>query len=93
MPRLNGEDLNIEGCNYEAEGVTAADVLRMMLAHLESEHGIELPDPDTILTGNVDEERLDHGTKLVLERIRQRLDLTDKGSSEPGVQPRTPPGR
>jgi len=94
MPKLSGEDINVNGCTYVAEGNTPADVLRGMVEHLETEHGMDLPDVDAILSGTVDEKRLDHGTKLVLKRLRERLELPDKGSAEQEMPPTvTPPGR
>ncbi len=94
MPKLTGEQINVNGCTYTAEGDTPAEVLRKMVDHLADEHGIKLPDPEAILARNVDEARLDHGVRLVLERIRERLDLTDKGIPDRPVPPTvTPPGR
>ncbi len=91
MPELSGAQINLNGCTYRAEGETAAEVLRKMVRHLEDEHGMTLPDPKAILAGDVDETRLDRGVRLVLDRIRDHLDLIDKGIPDRSVPPIVPP--
>lgn len=92
MPTLAGRELNVTGCTFVAEGETAADILQQMIEHLEEEHELQLPNAEAILSGKVEETDLTHGSRLVLERIRERLDLTDKGSSSPPSPPTVAPG-
>jgi hypothetical protein len=92
MPKLSGEDINVSGCTYTAEGETAGEVLRATVEHLKQEHDMDLPDAGLILRNEVEENGLDHGTRLVLKRIRERLQLTDKGADQTGTVPRIPHG-
>ncbi len=82
MPRLTGEDINVNGCSYTAEADTPGDVLRLMVEHLNAEHDMRLPDADTLLAWEEDDDRLDRGARIALERIRARLGLTKKGLDE-----------
>jgi len=92
MPKLTGEDINVSGCRYTAEGDTPGEVLRLMVEHLNNEHGMDLPDPETILAWDEDETQLDRGDRLALERMRERLGVTKKGLDEPKMDPiRVPP--
>jgi predicted small metal-binding protein len=83
------EDLGIKDCECVARGETAGSVVEEIVEHLRDEHDLDLPDAEAILTGTIDEKYviegpMDPGTRMVLERLQEKLGLQPKeGLTEP----------
>jgi predicted small metal-binding protein len=74
------EDLGIEGCDAVVRGETAGEVLREIVPHLRAEHGLELPDADEILEGQMSQDELfegpaDQAVKVTVRRLRDTLNI------------------
>lgn len=70
-----------------AEADTPGELLRLMVEHLNSEHNMGFPDAAMLLAWKEDNDQLDRGARMALERIRARLGLTMKGLDEPPSDP------
>jgi predicted small metal-binding protein len=83
------EDLGVKDCGCVARGETAGPIVEEIVQHLQDEHDLDLPDAEAILTDTVDETYviegpMDPGTRLVLERLQEKLGLQPKeGPTEP----------
>jgi predicted small metal-binding protein len=88
------------------EGEAPADVMEQVVEHLRSEHDIELPDAEEILENKVGDNvvwstPLDDDARLVLERLREQLNIdrpdlatdADDTTSEPDVVPTPAAGK
>lgn len=70
--------LGVENCDYVAEGETAGDVVTDMVKHLRARHGIEMPDGEVIVSGEMRESILDEvdpEVKLIVKRLQEQLDV------------------
>lgn len=88
--RISGIELGVADCDFVAEGKSAGDVVEIMVEHLRDEHGLDMPDADTILEGNVKEDPLasvDEDVALVIERLTEKLNLEPPESPEFGGPP------
>lgn len=86
MKEIKGGDLGVVDCDYVARGKDAKAVVEDMVAHLEEEHDISMPDPEVILDPDRKEGVLnrvadaltggrDRGTELLVQRLRTALDI------------------
>jgi predicted small metal-binding protein len=85
--RVSGADLGIANCDFVAEGETPADVVAQMVDHLRSEHDIDMPDTETIMSDDFDLDMLfkdrDEGARLVVDRLREELNVTPSEPTTP----------
>jgi predicted small metal-binding protein len=77
-------DLGVAGCNKTFRGETAADVVNQVKDHLESEHDIDLPQTEYILRDGIPirtllGEQIDEGARLIVDRLRDALDIRAEG--------------
>jgi len=84
--KMNCAELSVNDCNFTATGETPGEIVEQMVDHLESDHGMDLPDVDSILTGmtladTLMEGRFDADAIMVVRRLREKLDI------EPGLAP------
>jgi predicted small metal-binding protein len=89
--RVRCEDLGILGCSFAAQGETAGEVLGEVTGHLEKEHGIHVPEATDILEGRVNENDLGKGARLVVQRLRDVLNIKDNPQAPDVDTPITPP--
>ncbi len=80
---LTCDELGVKGCDLTAIGDTPGEIVRQVVEHLESEHGIDLPDVDAILkeTTIVEDfvdEGYDRDAIIVVRRLRERLGIEPK---------------
>ncbi len=81
-------DLGIADCDFVARGETPADVVNQLARYLRKEKGINLPDTDVILQGDVGDTNAptEAEGKAVVElvkRIRSRLHVGPELAAEP----------
>jgi predicted small metal-binding protein len=96
MIEVRGADLGIADCDYVAEGEDAKAVVDQMAAHLEEEHGIEMPDADVVLGDYPNTADLllavkeaftggaDRETQMVVQRLREELEIQMTGADAVG---------
>ncbi|MGC9335232.1 MAG: DUF1059 domain-containing protein [Anaerolineae bacterium] len=76
---LHCKDLGVANCNWTAEGETPADVVEQVVEHLEKEHGIDMPEPETILEGKLTDQPLqpdvDESVRIVVNRMQEALGI------------------
>jgi predicted small metal-binding protein len=76
---LNCKDIGVKDCDWTAKGETPADVVEQAVAHLEDDHSLEMPEPETILEGKLTDQPLksdvDESVRTVVERIQQELNI------------------
>ena len=97
MQEVRCADLGIADCDYVARGETAKAVVDQMVEHLEDEHGIEMPDSEIILgeypdignliktLGRIFSGEPDEETRLVVQRLREALDIHTTGDASLGM--------
>jgi len=71
------EDLRIAGCDLVVEGEAPGDVAERVVRHLREEHDIDMPDAESIVAGDFDEEVLDKEVRTVTRRLREALALPE----------------
>jgi predicted small metal-binding protein len=84
---INCNQLGVKDCDFTVTGKTAGKVVRRMVEHLESEHDLDLPDPDVIMAGDLKEsvlEEIDKETGLIVKRLQEKLDIIE--AEEPGLK-------
>jgi predicted small metal-binding protein len=81
------EDLRIEGCDLVVEGEVAGDVAEEVVTHLREEHDMDVPDAETIVAGDVDEEALDKEVRTLTRRLREALALPEEEGLEAKEDP------
>ena len=95
MKEIKGGDLGVVDCDYVARGEDAKAVVEDMVAHLEEEHDIDMPDPEVILDPDRKEGVLtkiadalaggrDRGTELLIQRLRTALDIKTEDGTRTG---------
>jgi predicted small metal-binding protein len=98
MPReLRCRDLEIKNCDFVVRGETPAELIRKAAYHLRKEHGISLPDAESIVDGR-DIGKLGQPARMVAERLREALNIQSgdeafarqPGEPAPNVVPREP---
>ena len=75
---IDCSELGINDCDFTAVGETASEVVRQVVEHLRAEHDIDMPDPDAIMAGEMEEDPLeivDPAVALVVERLTKALDI------------------
>lgn len=76
---LHCKDLGITDCNWMAKGETPADIVEQVVQHLEKDHGMDMPEPKTILEGKVTDQLLpvdvDDSVKMVVKRMQEALEI------------------
>jgi predicted small metal-binding protein len=79
MARIHCSELGIANCDWIASGETPGDVIDEVVAHLRDDHGIDMPDTETILEGNYIENPVmddaDEGVVIMIRRLRETLGL------------------
>lgn len=97
MIEVRGEDLGIADCDFVAQGEDAKTVVDQMVAHLEDEHDIDMPDAEVILGDYPDIPNLiktlervfsgepDEETQMVVRRLREALDIHTMGDASVGT--------
>lgn len=90
--------LGVKDCDYVAEGETAGDVVTDMVKHLRARHGIDMPDEEVIVSGEMRESILDEvdpEVKLIVKRLQEQLDVIRgqdfERSDEPVPKPSSGP--
>jgi len=73
-------ELGVKGCDLTASGETPGEVVTQIVEHLESEHGIDMPDVDSILEGITTPEEFveggfDQDAIMVVKRLREELGI------------------
>ena len=76
------EDLRVKGCDLVFEGEAAGEVAEKVVEHLREEHDMHLPDAETIMAGDIDEELLDKEVRTLTRRLREALALPENGGLE-----------
>jgi predicted small metal-binding protein len=77
--KIRCSELGVKDCDYVVSGGTAGDMVGEVVDHLRSEHGIDMPDADVILKGEVTEDPLDvvdPAVALIVERLTEALNLS-----------------
>jgi predicted small metal-binding protein len=73
-------ELGIEHCDWVAQGETDEEIVKQVVAHLRSEHHMEVPDADAIMEGRV-KNRSNLGSDehedaaVVIQRLGNLLDI------------------
>ena len=90
MREVHGKDLGVAGCDYVARGETARDAVDDMIAHLEDEHDIDMPDAGVIMENYRGEGTLVEALqeaftgepskeqRLIIQRLREALDISEE---------------
>ena len=76
--KINCKQLGVKDCDLTVTGESAGKVVREMVEHLESEHDLDLPDPDVILAGGLKEsvlDTIDEETALIVKQIQEKLNI------------------
>ena len=91
MVEVSCLELGVIDCDYIARGMTPGEVLEKMVDHLRSEHDLDMPDAEEILSNPKKPEdytlvvpeiwinrhpRMDEEVRLVTERLVNLLNLT-----------------
>ncbi|OJX43929.1 MAG: hypothetical protein BGO78_02910 [Chloroflexi bacterium 44-23] len=91
MIEVSAKELGVENCSFVARGITAGDVIEEMFDHLEKKHDFNMPDAETTLemymtdleeydlnnvTALNTELPLDEGVKLIVQRLKEKLNLS-----------------
>ena len=85
--KIDCNQLGVKDCDFTVTGKTAGKVVRRMVEHLETKHGLDLPDPDVIMVGDLKEsvlDRIDKETTLIVKRLQERLNIIE--AEEPGLK-------
>jgi predicted small metal-binding protein len=79
MMKIDCHELGFKDCDWHASGETPAGVVEEAVAHLRQKHDLDMPDPEIILEGKVDDDPLlttaTEPVRLVVERLKGKLDL------------------
>lgn len=82
MMRIHCSELGVADCDWVASGETPGEVLDQAVAHLRDEHGLDMPDPETILEGDYVEnpvlEDADEGIVVMIRRLRETLGIEQR---------------
>ncbi len=84
---INCNQLGVKDCDFTVTGETAGKVVRRMVEHLETEHDLDLPDPDVIMVGDLKEsvlDRIDKKTALIVKRLQEQLGIIE--AAEPDLK-------
>ncbi len=87
------KDLQIKDCDWTVEGEAPADVVEMAVKHLRNNHNLDVPDAENILEGDYDPDDLDEGARVVVQRLRETLNVQpakDALESQPAFDAPTP---
>ena len=91
MVEVSCKELGIVDCAFSASGQTAGEVLEKMIKHLRSEHDLDMPDAEEILSNPQKPEdltlvvpeiwinrhpQMDEEVRLVTERLVEKLNLS-----------------
>ena len=91
MVEVSCKELGIVDCTFSASGQTAGEVLEKMITHLRSEHDLDMPEAEEILSNPKKPEdltlvvpeiwitrhpRMDEEVRLVTERLVEKLNLS-----------------
>jgi predicted small metal-binding protein len=71
-------ELGVKDCDFTARGETAGEVVRQVIEHLETAHGLDMPDADLILAGDDLKQPLSETkpeVELIVERLREALNI------------------
>jgi len=91
MIRIHCSELGIADCDWVASGETPGDLVRDVVAHLGDDHGVDMPDAETILEGNYIEDPVmgdkDEGAAIIVRRLREALNIEPRveGLDAPSV--------
>jgi predicted small metal-binding protein len=95
---LSCKDLGVVDCDWTVKGETPADIVEQAVKHLEDRHGMEMPEPETILDGKLTdqpfESGVDQAVRVVVQRMQEALDIarpdtpTDAAPAAGKVTPR-----
>lgn len=91
--KINCADLGVKDCDYTASGEAPIDALEDMLEHLQSQHDLDLPNADFILSGErikSSEQEVEPGVEVIVKRLREVLQINETESEE---QPQPTIGR
>jgi len=87
MEEVRCTELGVQDCDFVARGETPKETVDEMVAHLEEEHNIDLPEPHVIMEDYPTEESFlekiaeafagepDKETRLIVQRLRETLDI------------------
>lgn len=69
------DDLHVKGCDFVVHGEGPVELVEKVVEHLQEDHDIEMPDAETIVTGDLDEPTLDPNVRIIIRRLRAALDI------------------
>jgi predicted small metal-binding protein len=81
--KVTGSELGIEDCDFTARGETVSDVVGQVVEHLRTEHGINMPDVDTIMTGDLSKSIMsasDPAVHMIVDRLKETLNIVPPNS-------------
>lgn len=82
--KITGSELGIQDCDFTARGETAIDVASQVVEHLRAEHGIDLPDAEVIMSGDLSTSIMpsaDPAVHLIVDRLKETLNIVPPQSS------------
>ena len=82
--KITGSELGIQDCDFTAHGETASDVVGQVVEHLRTEHGIDMPDAELIMSGDLNQSIMpptDPGVEMIVDRLKETLNIVPPGSA------------
>ncbi|MFQ5796777.1 MAG: DUF1059 domain-containing protein [Candidatus Bipolaricaulia bacterium] len=86
------EELGIVGCDFVACAKIPGEVVEKVVEHLQEEHDMDMPDTNAILKGTVEDTETERKVRLVVERLREAMNLSEVGMSDVESPTVMPPG-
>lgn len=82
--QITASELGIQDCDFTARGETASDVVGQVVEHLRAEHGIDMPDAEIIMSGDLSKSILppiDPGVQMIVDRMKETLNIVPPASA------------
>ena len=76
--KVTGSELGIEDCDFTARGETVSDVVSQVVEHLRAVHGIDLPDAEVIMSGDLSTSIMsaaDPAVHMIVDRLKETLNI------------------
>lgn len=76
--KIDCQSLGVEDCDLVVSGETPGEVVRKIVDHLETEHDIDMPDPDLILRAKFVRTaiaEIDPDALIIVKRLREKLNI------------------